>query len=307
MIEADHPRISIIRQCELLGVNRSGFYYRPEPESSLNIELMHLLDEQFTATPFYGIRRMTACLRRQGYHVNHKRISRLMRLMGIQAIYPRPRTSIPDRQHKVYPYLLDGVEISYPDHVWSTDITYIRLHGGFVYLAAILDWFSRYVISWRLSNTLDQYFCLEMLEEALSSGKPAIFNSDQGSQFTAEKFTGMLEDRGIEVSMDGRGRYYDNIFIERLWRTVKYEEVYLRDYQTVSDAHMGIDNFFRFYNYDRVHQSLGYRVPAEVYRGGKADFSSVLFPSSAEYCKECASSEKRTDERQKLAIMENNC
>ena len=303
MIEPDHPRISISRQCELLGVNRSGFYYSPEPESSLNIELMHLLDEQFTATPFYGIRRMTACLRRQGYHVNRKRVSRLMHLMGIQAIYPRPRTSLNRHQHKVYPYLLDGVEISHPNHVWSTDITYIRLRGGFVYLAAILDWFSRYVISWRLSNTLDQYFCLAMLEEALLFGKPAIFNSDQGSQFTALKFTDMLEDREIAVSMDGRGRFYDNIFIERLWRTVKYEEVYLRDYQTVSDAYMGLGNFFRFYNYDRVHQSLGYRVPAEVYRGEKADCSAVLFSSSAEYCKEFASSENRPAERKKLAIM----
>ena len=307
MLDPDHPRISVKRQCELLGVNRSGYYYLPEPESSLNIALMHLLDEQFTATPFYGIRRMTAFLQRLGYQVNRKRIARLMRLMGIQAIYPRPRTSVPDHQHKVYPYLLDGVEISCPDHVWSTDITYIRLHGGFVYLAAILDWFSRYVISWRLSNTLDQYFCLEMLEEALSSGKPAIFNSDQGSQFTAEKFTGMLEDRGIAVSMDGRGRYYDNIFIERLWRTVKYEEVYLHDYRTVSDAYTRLGKYFSFYNNDRLHQSLGYRVPAEVYRGEKADFSAVLFSSSAEYCKECASSEKRTDERQKLAIMEENC
>ena len=293
----------VYRQCELLGVNRSGFYYSPEPESSLNIELMHLLDEQFTATPFYGIRRMTACLRRQGYHVNRKRVSRLMHLMGIQAIYPRPRTSLNRHQHKVYPYLLDGVEISHPNHVWSTDITYIRLRGGFVYLAAILDWFSRYVISWRLSNTLDQYFCLAMLEEALLFGKPAIFNSDQGSQFTALKFTDMLEDREIAVSMDGRGRFYDNIFIERLWRTVKYEEVYLRDYQTVSDAYMGLGNFFRFYNYDRVHQSLGYRVPAEVYRGEKADCSAVLFSSSAEYCKEFASSENRPAERKKLAIM----
>ena len=300
MIDPDHPRISVKRQCELLGVNRSGYYYLPEPESSLNIELMHLLDEQFTATPFYGIRRMTASLQRLGYRVNRKRIARLMRLLGIQAIYPRPRTSIPDRQHKVYPYLLDGVEISYPDHVWSTDITYIRLHGGFVYLAAILDWFSRYVISWRLSNTLDQYFCLEMLEEALSSGKPAIFNSDQGSQFTALKFTGMLEDRGIAVSMDGRGRFYDNIFIERLWRTVKYEEVYLRDYRTVSEASTGLGKYFRFYNHERPHQSLGYRVPAEVYRGLKTDFSAVLFSSSAESCKECASSEKRTAEKKSL-------
>ena len=244
---------------------------------------MHVIDEQFTATPFYGIRRMTACLRRRGYHVNHKRVSRLMRLMGIQAIYPRPRTSLNRHQHKIYPYLLDGVEIVHPNHVWSTDITYIRLRGGFVYLAAIMDWFSRYVISWRLSNTLDQYFCLDLLAEALSSGKPEIFNSDQGSQFTALKFTDMLEDREIAVSMDGRGRFYDNIFIERLWRTVKYEEVYLRDYQTVSDAYIGLGNFFRFYNYDRVHQSLGYRVPVEVYRGEKADCSAVLISSSAEY------------------------
>jgi len=257
-----------VRQCALLGVNRSSYYYTPAQESSLNLELMRLLDEQYTLTPFYGTRRMTMYLRRQGYQINSKRISRLLRLMGLQAICPQPFTSRRSADHKVYPYLLRGVVISSCNQVWSTDITYIRMRDGFLYLAAIMDWFSRYVLSWRLSNTLDVHFCLAMLDEALQQGCPLIFNSDQGVQFTSDRFTGRLEDRDIAISMDGRGRCFDNIFVERLWRSVKYEEVYLHDYGTVAEAYSGLDLYFRFYNHERLHKSLAYRTPAEVYRRG---------------------------------------
>ena len=257
--------ISIKRQCELLGVNRSSFYYKPQTESDLNLELMHLLDEQYTRTPFYGVPRMTAWLRRQDYQVNRKRVSRLMGLMGLQAIYPKPNTSRNKQDHRIYPYLLRNVAIVYPDHVWSTDITYIRMKGGFLYLTAIIDWFSRYVLSWRLSNTLDAHFCIEALEEAFQFGQPEIFNTDQGSQFTSIKFTDILEKHNISISMDGRGRALDNVFVERLWRSVKYEEVYLHDYATPVDAQLGLDQYFRFYNKERFHQSLGYKTPSEVY------------------------------------------
>lgn len=233
---------------------------------------MRLLDEQYTRTPFYGIPRMTVWLRRQDYQVNHKRVTRLMNLMGLQAIYPKPNTSRKNQDHKIYPYLLRNVEIVHPDQVWSTDITYIRMKGGFLYLTAIIDWFSRYVLSWRLSNTLDAHFCIEALEEAFQFGHPEIFNTDQGSQFTSIKFTGILEDHNIKVSMDGRGRALDNVFVERLWRSVKYEEVYLHDYATPVDAQLGLDHYFRFYNKDRFHQSLGYLTPGEVYGGFKDEF-----------------------------------
>ena len=266
LIDPDHPKISIARQCLLLGVNRSGYYYCPAPESSLNIELTHLIDKLYTDNPFYGIRRITAYLQREGFTVNHKRVSRMMNLMGIQAIYPKPKLSSKHSEHKIYPYLLKDKKISFPDQVWSTDITYIRMQGGFLYLAAIMDWFSRYVLAWRLSNTMDSYFCQEMLYEALLNSRPVIFNSDQGSQFTSLKFTKILEDNDIAISMDGRGRFYDNIFIERLWRTVKYEDIYLRDYRTISDVHMGLDRFFKFYNNSRLHQSLRYKPPVEVYQ-----------------------------------------
>ena len=267
MVELAHPELSIRRQCELLGVNRTSLYYQPVGESEENLRLMRLLDEQYTRTPFYGSRRMTAWLQGQGYEVNRKRLSRLMRLIGIEAIYPKQKLSQPGEGHKIYPYLLEDVEVSRVNQVWSTDITYIRMVQGFVYLAAVMDWFSRFVLSWKLSLTMELPFCIEALEGAFRWGLPDIFNSDQGSQFTSEKFTGVLEKRNIGISMDGRGRCMDNIFIERLWRSLKYEEVYLRDYRLVPEARAGIERYFQFYNYERLHQSLEYRTPAELYLG----------------------------------------
>jgi putative transposase len=228
---------------------------------------MRLIDEQYTKTPFYGVRRITTALRRLGCLINHKRIARLMRIMGLEAIYPKPRLSKACKENKKYPYLLRGLSIVRPNQVWSTDITYIRLHSGFAYLAAIMDWFSRYVVSWVLSNTLDTFFCVDMLEKALNVNRPEIFNSDQGSQFTSSDFTCILENNGIKISMDGRGRVYDNIFVERLWRTVKYEEVYLKDYSNMHEAKISLGQYFDFYNNERPHQSLGNRTPEEVYYG----------------------------------------
>jgi putative transposase len=235
--------------------------------SEENLWLMRLIDEQYTRTPFYGIRRMTAWLRGGGHEVNHKRVARLMEAMGLETIYPKPRTSQPSPEHRVYPYLLRGVAIKRPDQVWSTDITYIRMARGFVYLVAILDWYSRYVLAWQTSVSLDPGFCLEALDRALERGRPEIFNSDQGSQFTSRPFTERLLAREVRISMDGRGRALDNIFVERLWRTVKQEEVYLKDYETVPAATANLDAYFQFYNGERLHQSLGYRTPESVYRG----------------------------------------
>jgi putative transposase len=229
---------------------------------------MQLIDELYTAAPFFGIGKVTEALRRMGYAVNHKRVARLMRLMGLRAIFPGPRLSTPRKEHKTYPYLLRGMSIVRPNQVWSTDITYIRLRHGFVYLAAVMDWFSRYVVAWTLSTTLEADFCVDMLKTALKTATPEIFNSDQGSQFTSDEFTGVLNDHFIRISMDGRGRAFDNIFTERLWRTVKYEEVYLRDYEGVRDARDHLRRYFDFYNNDRPHQTLGYRTPAEAYFGG---------------------------------------
>lgn len=220
MIEPGHLVLSIRRQCELVGLSRFSWYYRPARESEENLALMRLIDEQYTKAPFYGWRRMTAYLRRVGYLVNHKRVKRLM---GLEGIYPKLRTTKPGVGHRVYPYLLRGVKIERPMQVWSTDITYVSMAEGYMYLVAIMEWYSRYVVSWRLSNTLDGVFCREALKEALGRGKPAIFNTDQGAQFTSEKFTGILENAGIRISMDGRGRALDNVFVERLWRSVKYE------------------------------------------------------------------------------------
>jgi putative transposase len=228
---------------------------------------MRLIEEQYTKTPFYGVRRITTALRRLGCLINHKRIARLMRIMGLEAIYPKPRLSKACKENKKYPYLLRGLSIVRPNQVWSTDITYIRLHSGFAYLAAIMDWFSRYVVSWVLSNTLDTFFCVDMLEKALNVNRPEIFNSDQGSQFTSSDFTCTLENNGIKISMDGRGRLYENIFVERLWRTVKYEEVYLKDYSNMHEAKISLGQYFDFYNNERPHQSLGNRTPEEVYYG----------------------------------------
>jgi putative transposase len=267
LVDRSHREISLRRQCELLGVNRSGLYYESAGESEENLRLMRLLDEQYTRAPFYGSRKMTEWLAVQGYAVNRKRVSRLMALMGLEAVYPRPRLSQPGEGHKIYPYLLRGVSVERVNQVWSTDITYIRMVRGFVYLVAVMDWYSRFVLSWALSVTMELDFCVEALKCALRRGRPGIFNSDQGSQFTSELFTGELEGRKIAVSMDGRGRCMDNIFIERLWRSLKYEEVYLKDYESVAEARAGIDRYFRFYNYERLHQSLDYRTPAAIYKG----------------------------------------
>ena len=226
---------------------------------------MKLIDRQYLSTPFYGARKMAAWLKSQAYSVNRKRVRRLMHLMGLKAIYRRPRTSRPAPGHKIYPYLLGGLKITRPNQVWAADITYIPMARGFLYLVAIIDWYSRYVLSWRLSNTLDAGFCVEALEDALGKGRPEVFNTDQGSQFTGEVFIGLLEQHGIRISMDGKGSYNDNLFIERLWRTVKYEEVYLKAYQDGREARTGLGNYFRFYNTQRPHQTHGYRTPAEVY------------------------------------------
>jgi putative transposase len=268
LVEPEHPQISLRRQCVLLGLGRGNLYYQPVSEGLENLALMRLLDAQYTETPFYGIRRMTAWLQRQGYAVNHKRVGRLLRQMGLAAIYPKPRLSQPAADHVIYPYLLRGVSVDRVNQVWSADITYVRLAAGFVYLVAVIDWFSRYVLSWAVSITMDVAFCVEALEQALSQGQPEIFNTDQGAQFTSQDFTVRLQQGGIRVSMDGRGRALDNVFVERLWRSVKYEEVYLRDYQSVWDTRQSLARYFGFYNTERLHQALGYRTPAAVYHGG---------------------------------------
>lgn len=226
---------------------------------------MRLLDEQYTKAPFYGIRRMTAWLQAQGHQVNHKRVARLLRLMGLEAIYQKPRLSQPGAGQQIYPYLLRGLKIERRNQVWSTDITWIRLHGGFVYLTAVIDWYSRYVLSWEVSTTLETEFCTSALAQALKQATPEIFNTDQGVQFTSQAFTGLLKERKIAISMDSRGRALDNIFVERLWRSVKYEEVYLHDYEGVPQAIKGLGNYFNFYNRERLHQSLNYQTPTAVY------------------------------------------
>ncbi len=265
MVDRRHPSLSVVLQCKLLGISRSGLYYQPVGISQEDLTLMKLIDCQYLVTPFYGACRMSAWLKKQGHQVNRKRVRRLMLIMGLKAIYRRPRTSKPAPGHKIYPYLLSDMEITQPNQVWSADITYIPMARGFLYLVAIIDWYSRYVLSWRLSNTMDSVFCIEALKDALRKGRPDIFNTDQGAQFTDEAFTGLLLQHGIRVSMDGKGRYNDNLFIERLWRTVKYEEVYLKAYQNGRDARVGIGDYFRFYNLERPHQALSYLTPAEVF------------------------------------------
>jgi putative transposase len=268
-LEPGHPRLSLRRQCRLLGVARSGTYYRPalagrEAEEAIRKRMFAI----FTRAPVYGYRRMTAQLRRDGHGVNGKRVARLMREMGLRAIYPKRRLSIADRQHRKYPYLLLGLAITRPDQVWATDITYIRLPRGFCYLTAVMDWRSRRVLSWGVSESLETDFCLEALERALAGGRrPEIFNSDQGCQYTSSAFTGRLEAAGVRISMDGKGRCFDNILAERLWRTVKYEEVFLKEYVDVADARHELGRFFEWYNGERLHQGLGYRTPTEVYEG----------------------------------------
>jgi putative transposase len=257
--------VPVTRKCQLLDISRSGFYYRRKETSDEEYELMKMIDRQYLEAPFLGARKIAACLRSQGHIVNHKRVRRLMNLMGLKAIYRHPRTSRPAPGHKVYPYLLGDMKITHPHQVWSADITYIPMKRGFLYLVAIIDWYSRYVIAWKLSNTLEADFCIEALKEALKKGKPEIFNTDQGSQFTSEAFTKILEQNDIRISMDGKGSYNDNLFIERLWRTVKYEEVYLKAYHDGREALHSLRRYFSFYNTKRPHQSLEYRTPAEVY------------------------------------------
>ncbi len=280
---------SVARQCQLLDVSRSSLYYQPVGTSEEDLTLMKLIDRQYLTTPFYGARRIAVWLKGQRYEVNRKRIRRLMRIMGLTAIYRRPRTSKPAAGHKVYPYLLNGTPIARPKQVWAADITYIPMARGFLYLVVIMDWYSRYVLAWRLSNTLDADFCVDALQEALRQGRPEIFNTDQGAQFTSEAFTGLLEQHGISVSMDGKGSYNDNLFIERLWRTVKYEEVYLKAYQDRREARAGLGRYFRFYDTERPHQALGYRTPAEIFTnpmeslcGGVIESLASSTPGTAE-------------------------
>ena len=253
------------KQCQLLGVNRSSLYREPCQEDTKNLLYMRLLDEQYTEDPSYGVLRMTHHLRSLGHEVNPKRVRRLLRLMSLDAVYQKPNTSQAKPEHKVFPYLLRGVTAAYPDHIWSTDITYLRLSRGFAYLMAVIDWHSRYVLDWDLSPTLDADFCIETVGRLLQHKRCEIFNSDQGSQFTSPRFTAPLLAHGIRISMDGRGRALDNIFVERLWRTVKYEYVYLQDWATLQDARSGLAYFFDRYNHRRLHQSLGYQTPASVY------------------------------------------
>ena len=259
--------VSVRRQCELLNLSRSGFYYEPLPISAEDQTIMNQIDEIYLKYPFYGARRMSRELKGFGFYVGRKRTGSLMNLMGLEAVFPRKNTSKPNPHHLIYPYLLRGVEVSRTNQVWSMDITYIRLARGFVYLAAVIDWKSRYVLSWKLSNTLTSDFCIEALKEALSYGTPEIFNTDQGSQFTSAEFTQELKDRGIQISMDGRGRALDNIFVERLWRSVKYENVYLNCYETIPETQAGLKEYFEFYNVKRRHQSLDYKTPWLVYSG----------------------------------------
>jgi putative transposase len=269
LIDVDHAELSITRQCALLGLPRSSRYYQCAEESAENLKLMRLMDEYHLKWPFYGSPRLTWRLQQAGYQVNRKRVQRLMRLMGMETIYPRPRTSEPHPEHRIYPYLLRNVVVARPDQVWSADITYVPLLHGFMYLVAILDWHSRYVLAWRLSNTLDSDFCVEALQHALRCGRPEIFNTDQGTQFTSRAFTGVLEERQIAISMDGRRRALDNVFIERLWWTVKYENVYLRGYETVEELEAGLQTYFDFYCRRRPHQALDNHAPWEVYRAGR--------------------------------------
>jgi putative transposase len=274
MIEPDNRKISVRRQFDLLNLPRSSYYRRivsGQGETAENLELMRLIDEEYTRRPFYGTRKMRDYLRRTGHKVNRKRVQRLMRLMGLRSVAPTPNTSKPAPEHKVYPYLLRGMTISRPNQVWCTDLTYIRLKGGFVYLVAVMDWYSRKVLSWEVSASMDDSFCVSALERALRLyPAPEIFNSDQGSQFTGKDFTGVLKSAGVKISMDGKGRCMDNIFIERLWRSVKYEEIYLKDYETVNELRKSLAKYFHFYNQERPHQTFGGATPMEVYRRGLA-------------------------------------
>jgi len=275
MIDRTHA-LPVTRQCQLLNLNRSSVYYQPKEISDEDLRLMRRIDEMHLQRPFYGSRRIRDWLQDEGFAVNRKRVQRLMRQMGIAALYPKANTSRPGKGHKMYPYLLRGLEIDRPNQVWATDICYVPMARGFVYVVAIMDWYSRKVLAWRVSNTMDADFCVEALEEAISRyGTPEICNTDQGAQFTSEAFTGTLKAAGIRISMDGKGRWVDNVFVERLWRSLKYEEVYLKAYETVAQARQGIGNYFRFYNRDRRHQSLDRQTPDQVYEG------SMMLPVAA--------------------------
>lgn len=268
MIDPKHPTLSVKRQCQLVSISRSCFYGSRQGESPLNLALMRRIDEQFMETPFYGSRQMARHLKRQGYDVGRKRIRRLMARMGLQAVYQKPKTTVRHPEHRTYPYLLRGLVIDRPDQVWCADITYIPMRRGFLYLVAIMDWHSRKVLAWRLSNTMDVEFCIAALEEAMMKhGRPEIFNTDQGSQFTSPRFTEILRDAGVRLSMDGRGRWLDNVFIERLWRSLKYECVYLHAFETGSEARLGIGKWIEYYNQHRPHSTLGGQTPDEIYLG----------------------------------------
>lgn len=266
IIDWECDEISVREQCEYLGLSRSTLYYEPVSVSQETFRLMNRLDEIFTAYPFYGSRRLVVALKKEGFLVGRARIRSLMRQMGIEAIYPKINLSKRNPEHKIYPYLLSGLEIVFPCQVWSVDITYIRLTKGFMYLVAVIDWYSRYVLSWRLSNSLEADFCIEALKEALSKGSPKIFNSDQGVQFTSQRFTGILISQGIQISMDSKGRALDNIFVERFWRSLKYEDIYIKKYETVFELKQGLFHYFEFYNRTRPHQALGYKTPWEVHQ-----------------------------------------
>jgi putative transposase len=275
MIDRTHS-LPVIRQCQLLDLSRSSVYYQPAGISAEDLQLMRRIDEMHLKRPFYGSRRIRDWLHDDGFQVNRKRVQRLMRQMGIAALYPKANTSRPGKGHKIYPYLLKGLDINRPNQVWATDLSYIPMAKGFVYVVAIMDWYSRKVLAWRISNTMDADFCVEALEEAISRyGAPDIFNTDQGAQFTSDAFTRVLKAAGIRISMDGKGRWVDNVFVERLWRSLKYEEVYLKAYETVAEARLGIGNYFRFYNGERRHQSLDRQTPDQVYEG------SVMWPIAA--------------------------
>lgn len=265
-IEPGHRRLSVRRQCELLGLHRSNLYYEPVPERAAELALMRLIDEEYLRHPFLGSRGMVLYLEQQGEVVNRKKVQRILRKMGLQSVAPQPRTTVRAAGHPVYPYLLRGVEITRPNQVWACDITYVPLSHGYLYLTAVMDWFSRYVLAWRLSNSLDVEFCLEALDEALARGRPEIFNTDQGSQFTSAEFTGRLTKESIAISMDGKGRAIDNVMIERLWRTVKYENIYLMDYATGADCHQGLQAYFQYYSHERRHQGLSKQTPWQAYQ-----------------------------------------
>ena len=268
MIEEGHRELSVTQQCQLLGLSHSSYYYKPQPETAENLRLMRVIDETYLRYPYFGSRLMANWLSREGYLVGRKRTQRLMRLMGLEAIYAKPNLSKPQPGHRIFPYLLRNLAVVRPNQVWASDITYIPVEGGYAYLYAILDWYSRYVLAWELSNTLDAGFCVIAVERALATyGLPEISNTDQGCQFTAADFTGVWDAQGVKISMDGKGRWRDNVFVERLWRTVKYNEVYLRSYVSVLDAQGHLGRFFEFYNDRRPHSSLEDATPGEVYRG----------------------------------------